>query len=75
MHATRARLLGFYRSHYVGLGWTVISTGPAAGGGDEILFQKGGGDGFYWEAGVSATAPSSTTTPFTLRLFQVADYS
>jgi hypothetical protein len=75
VHAPRARLLGFYRSHYVGLGWSVISASPAAGGADQLLFQRGGSDGFYWEAGVTATAPSATTTPFTLRLFQVADYS
>lgn len=73
--APRSRLLGFYRSHLVALGWSVISTGVAASGGDEILFQKGGTDSFYWEAGVVATAPSSSTTPFTLRLFQVADFS
>ena len=40
-----------------------------------MLFQKAGTDSFYWEAGVVATAPSSSTTPFTLRLFQVADFS
>jgi hypothetical protein len=73
--APRSRLLGFYRSHLVGLGWSVISPSGTAGGGDEILFQKGGSDGFYWEAGVVATAPTPRSTPYTLRLFQVADFS
>jgi hypothetical protein len=73
--APRARLLGFYRAHFVGLGWALISTSGTSGGGDELLFQKGGTDGFYWEAGVNATEPSTITTPFTLRLFQVADFS
>lgn len=73
--APRSRLLGFYRTHLLASGWTVISTSGTAGGGVELLFQKGGTDGFYWEAGVVAAAPSARTTPYTLRLFQVADFS
>jgi hypothetical protein len=73
--APRSRLLGFYREHFEGLGWSLISTGGTSSGGDELLFQKGGSDGFYWEAGVNAAEPSTTTTPYTLRLFQVADFS
>jgi hypothetical protein len=73
--APRARLLGFYRSHFVALGWSVISTSGTAGGGAQLLFQKGGTDGFYWEAGVTASAPTAASTPYTLRLFQVADFS
>ena len=75
VHAPRARLLGFYRSHFLGLGWKGISSSGTAGGGDQLLFQKGAADGFYWEAGVTATSPSPSTTPYTFRLFQVAGFS
>ena len=73
--APRARLLGFYRSNLVALGWKVISESGTPHGGAQVLFQKAGTDGFYWEAGVSAFAPARAVTPYTFRLFQVSDFS
>jgi hypothetical protein len=74
--APRAKLLGFYDSNLKALGWTLYSTGAApAGGGDELLFQKGGSDGWYWEAGVIARPTTAGRTAFTVRLFQAADAS
>jgi hypothetical protein len=73
--APSSRLFGFYRSHLQALGWTQYSAGAAPGGGDELLFQKGGSDGWYWEAGVIARAITSGKTTFTLRLFQAAESS
>ncbi|HUD70138.1 MAG TPA: hypothetical protein VMQ40_07855 [Acidimicrobiales bacterium] len=74
--APRARLFGFYRSNLEALGWKLISTGAApAGGGDELLFLKGGTDGWYWETGVIAQPTTSGRTVFTFRIFQVADAS
>jgi hypothetical protein len=72
--AARARLLGFYRSHLEALGWSLYSVSGGAGGAT-LLFQRAGGDGFYWEAGVVAQATSPTTTTYTFRLFQVTDLS
>jgi hypothetical protein len=74
--APRPRLLGFYRSWLEALGWTLFSTGPAPhGGGDELLFQKGGSDGWWWEAGVIARPTTGGRTAWTYRLFQAADAS
>ena len=73
--APRARVLGFYRSDMEALGWTLESMTVSPHGTAELLFQKGGADGFYWEAGVDATATSPTATTYTYRLFQAADYS
>jgi hypothetical protein len=74
--AARARLLGFYRANLVALGWTLYSTGAApGGGGDELLFQKAGSDGWYWETGVIARPTTSGSTVWTLRLYQAADAS
>jgi len=74
--APRARLLGFYRSNLVARGWSVISTSGTAAGSAQVLFQKAGSDGVYWESGVTASASTSArTTPYTFRLFQVSDFS
>lgn len=73
--APRARLLGFYRSNLVARGWKVISENGTPHGGAEVLFQKAGTDGFYWEAGVDASAPTRAVVPYTFRLFQVSDFS
>lgn len=73
--ASRERLLGFYRSNLVARGWKVISESGTPHGGAELLFQKAGTDGFYWEAGVNALAPSRAVTPYTFRMFQVSDFS
>jgi hypothetical protein len=71
----RARVLGFYRSHLTALLWSVISTSASAGGSAQLLFQKAGTDGFYWEAGITATTTTSGSTAYTFRVFQVSDFS
>ncbi|HEV3212757.1 MAG TPA: hypothetical protein VGZ03_05100 [Acidimicrobiales bacterium] len=73
--APRARLLGFYRSNLIARGWAVISTSGTATGSAEVLFQKAGSDGVYWEAGVTASAATPTSATYTFRLFQVSDFS
>jgi hypothetical protein len=71
---SRSHVLGFYRTHFEGLGWHLYST-SSNGNGVELLFQKGGSDGFYWEAGVNAASTSPTSATYTYRLFQVSDFS
>jgi hypothetical protein len=74
--APRARLLGFYSANLKALGWHLFSTGAAPNGaGDELLFQKGGTDGSYWDSGVVAQPTAAEETIFTFRIFQVADDS
>lgn len=79
--ATEAAVVGFYKSALKARGWNVFNVGAASGqqGAVEVLAQKGGSDGWYWEVGavVSPTAfgrsGSGQTTDFTLRLFQESD--
>jgi len=74
--APRAHLLGFYRGNLEAMGWHLISNGAAPNGsGDELIFQKGGTDGWYWETGVVALPTAAGTTSFTFRIFQAADDS
>lgn len=81
--ADEAAVVDFFKVRLKGSGWSVFDTGGVAGhpGEVEILAQKGGSDGWYWEAGavVSPTTfghgAGGQTTPFTLRLFQEADAS
>jgi hypothetical protein len=74
--APRARVFGFYRSGLQALGWSLFSSGPAPrGGGDELLFLKGGTDGWYWETGIIARPTASGVTVWTFRMFQASDAS
>lgn len=74
--APRARVFGFYRANLEALGWKLFSSGIAPGdGGDELLFQKGGSDGWYWETGVIAPLTADGATIFEFRIFQAADAS
>jgi len=73
--APRAQVLGFYRSDLLSQGWSVTSTSGTAKGSAEVLFQKAGSDGVYWESGVTATTSGRASTAFTFRLFQVSDFS
>jgi hypothetical protein len=73
--ASRANLLAFYRSHLVALGWNLFSTTGAPQGSAQLLFQKAGSDGWYWEAGVTARATGPGTTSYVYRLFQASDFS
>jgi hypothetical protein len=76
----------FYKAEMARLGWHVFSTGTARQPANaiEVLGQKGGSDGWYWEMGavVSPTTFSTANlsspgggdvTHFTVRLFQVPD--
>jgi hypothetical protein len=79
--ASEATVVDFYKAQLKTDGWSTFSVGPATDlpGGVQVLAQKGGTDGWYWEVGaiVSPTtfAPTSGTdsTRFTLRLFQEPD--
>lgn len=79
--ATQASVVGFYKAELKTGGWSLFSVGPATDHPDEVevLAQKGGSDGWYWEVGavVSPTTFSRTgageTTAFTLKLFQEPD--
>lgn len=76
---TQAAVISFYDTEMHRLGWHVSGPSPAEGvkGGVEVLGQKAGSDGWYWEMGavVSPTtfAGARDDTPFVLRLFQVPD--
>jgi hypothetical protein len=72
----------FYSKAMKKQGWRILSTGPADHHPNaiEVLAQKAGSDGFYWEMGavVSATtfgpsAPAAGATSFTLELVQEPD--
>jgi hypothetical protein len=78
--ASQGALITFYRAAMTKLGWNVFSTGPAANNeGFEVLGQKAGDDGWYWEMGAVIASTTFTsgskaqTTPFTIRIFQVPD--
>jgi len=79
--ASEAAVVGFYKADLKAEGWNVFDVGAASGqqGAVEVLAQKGGSDGWYWEVGavVSPTtfghSSAGQTTDFTLRLFQESD--
>lgn len=71
VRAPRPDLLGFYEANLHALGWTLYSTTQAPDGGDELLFQRAGSDGNYWEAGINAQPTIAGSTTYTLRLFVV----
>lgn len=83
---TQLAVFDFYRAEMNRLGWHIFSTGTARQPANaiEVLGQKGGSDGWYWEMGaiVSPTTfshgglqspGSGNVTRFTVRLFQVPD--
>lgn len=80
--ASQVALRNFYQADMKHLGWKIEDVGPADHdpGALEVLGQKAGSDGFYWEMGavVSATtfganAPPAGQTKFTIRLLQEPD--
>ncbi len=80
--ADEAALVGFFRTTMAAQGWRIFSTGPAfhLSGGVEVLGQKAGSDGWYWQMGAivapttfAKTASATGSTRFTIRLFQVPD--
>jgi hypothetical protein len=79
--ANQGALVGFFRATMARDGWRIFSTGPAfhLPGGVEVLGQKAGSDGWYWQMG-AIVAPTTFTkgstgdaTRLTVRLFQVPD--
>jgi hypothetical protein len=79
---SQAAVENFYAKDMKKQGWQISSTGPADHhpGAIDVLAQKAGSDGFYWQLGatVSATtfgppAPPQGSTSFTLELYQVPD--
>lgn len=72
--APRADLFGFYASNLEARGWQLFSKGSAPDGqGDEVLFQKEGDDGNYWEEGVIAEPTKLGRTIYRVRLYLVDD--
>ncbi|HEY6625093.1 MAG TPA: hypothetical protein VIX85_14745 [Acidimicrobiales bacterium] len=66
----------FYAVLFKRLGWKLLSNGPDSyqAGSTAILAKKGSSDGYYWEAGVVVSPTTGAgVTPFTLRVFEVAD--
>jgi hypothetical protein len=81
-NASQEALRTFYLSDMKAEGWKILDVGPADHdpGALEVVGQRAGSDGFYWNMGavVSATtfgagAPPAGHTHFTVRLFQVPD--
>jgi hypothetical protein len=79
---SQAAIRTFYLSDMKAQGWKILDIGPADHdpGAFEVVGQKAGSDGFFWNMGavVSATtfgadAPPAGHTHFTVRLFQVPD--
>ena len=75
-------VVAFYRTELAVMKWKVTDVGPAQrpANATEVLAQKAGSDGWYWEVGVVVSpttfapgAGTSGTTPFVLRLFEVND--
>jgi hypothetical protein len=71
--APRAVLLGFYRSNLEAIGWQLFSSGAAPGGGNELIFEKGGDNGESWNCGVIAQRTDAGRTSYVFRLFDVGD--
>jgi hypothetical protein len=82
--ASQENIITFFKVEFRAEGWKVVSTGAAKNqpGAIEVLAQRAGSDGYYWEAGavVSPTSFSGSgpgtargVTPFELRLFQISD--
>jgi len=82
VRATEATVVNFYRAELATGGWRIFSTGEVTGapGGIEVLAQKGGSDGWYWETGAVISPTTFTgaggarqSTSFTIKLFEVPD--
>jgi hypothetical protein len=80
--APQATLITFYRDELSSYGWKVASVGAATGvaGGIEVLAEKAGDDGWYWEEGAvispttfSGTSGARESTAFTIEVFEVPD--
>ena len=78
---TEQKLITFFRVELPAQGWKVESTGPPKNQpGYEVLAQRAGSDGYYWEIGAvvspttfSASASKAGVTNFDIVLLQVTD--
>ncbi len=81
--ASQGALLAFFREQLPAKGWQLLSTSPTASHGVELLFQRAGSDGWYWEAALKVAptsfssaadrSPGEETTRFSLELVQESD--
>ncbi|MGD0882807.1 MAG: hypothetical protein ABSB09_14670 [Acidimicrobiales bacterium] len=71
------QVIGAYTLMLKDVGWKILYSGPAsqsAVGTNEVLAQKGSGDGFYWETGVVVSpATSAGTTPYSVEVYETPD--
>jgi hypothetical protein len=77
------KIITFFEVELPAQGWKVVSKGPAKNQpGFEVLAQRAGSDGYYWEVGAvvapttfptSGPAAKTGQTQFEIRLFQVSD--
>jgi hypothetical protein len=77
------KIITFFEVEFPAQGWHIVSTGkPKNQPGYEVLAQRAGSDGYYWEAGAvvstttfprSGPGSASGITQFEFRLFQVTD--
>ena len=76
--ASQGALYSFFHQEMSGRGWKIFSVGaPAGSKGIEILAQKAGSDGWFWEQGVVIhptrfAANGKQATIFTVRLYQAS---
>lgn len=86
VNGSQGAVVAFYRAELPVQGWKIVSVGPVQNQPQavEVLGQKAGADGWYWEIGAvvepttfpSSSAPATAeSTRFTLRLFQRSDES
>jgi hypothetical protein len=79
--ASEQSLYTFFHDEMQASGWRIFSTGaPVNQSGVELLAQKAGSDGWYWEQGVIVNATTfsangSQSTRFSVRLYQASDDS
>jgi len=82
IYAPEQKVITFFEVELAAQGWHVESTGkPKNQPGYEVLAQRAGSDGYYWEIGAvvsptrftSSSANPTGETSFEVRLFQVSD--
>ncbi len=82
--SSQGAVFDFYRVEMRHDHWNIFSTGLYGHQGEEVLAQKAGDDGWYWEMGAQVAATTFATTSggrgtgaestrFVIRLFQVPD--
>ncbi|MGB8179400.1 MAG: hypothetical protein WCF63_04475 [Acidimicrobiales bacterium] len=70
--ASSAALISFFDTQLEARGWTLFSKG-ASNGDPQSLFQKAGGDGFYWELGVTVNKSTGSRVDWTFTIYQNSD--